>query len=541
MHPNCLASDPPKLPTRVVDVGVGPGTKTAKIFLSRGLKADYIALSHCWGGDIDIKLTTRTIAAFQDTLPYEILPANFQDAILITRELGIRYLWIDSLCILQDSVLDWENESQRMGTVYGNSALTISAVAATSSKVGILVPSSEESHPPLLLRIHPAEHPNPGTVQVEQRDLEEEDLCNLHIHGPLNKRGWTLQESILSPRILFYGSRQIYWKCPERYASADGLYRHARGPTDQFHEISRELHASRLLHPSTNHTTSSTETKSTLLAEYYNLITEYTSRQLTFPSDKLPAFSGLASRLSPSLGTYLAGIWLSDWRRGLLWFTEGTTFCIHSRIPYRAPSWSWAVTDHPVIFDYSLDEQPLHHHPPEAELIDSGVKPWNMADPFGRIEFGYLVLRGLTAPLVRSLQEANLGSLPSVAHFDEPDGVQDSDESGLCAVVPIQGEDKGGAYTMLAVRHSRVMDSEGWEGFEVDYGGFLESEYCVLVVSVDDEGGREKDGRGVNARCLILRPVDDRGEGSFERVGMAFLEPKYCGIVGWESRVVRLV
>ncbi len=105
---------------------------------SRGLKAEYIALSHCWGGKISPLLTTETLEPFQNRLSYAALPANFRDAIVITRELGIRYLWIDSLCILQDSKQDWQQESKMMAAIYRDSTLTISAMASSGSTQGIL-------------------------------------------------------------------------------------------------------------------------------------------------------------------------------------------------------------------------------------------------------------------------------------------------------------------------------------------------------------------------------------------------------------------
>ncbi|KAM7182944.1 HET domain containing protein [Rhypophila sp. PSN 637] len=576
-HSSCLPNQSPRLPTRVIDVGIGPHFTTARIFVpQRKLEADYIALSHCWGGNIEAKLTSKTIVAWQDSLPYEELPANFKDAITITRELGIRYLWIDSLCILQDSAHDWEVESAKMGRVYGDSALTISAVAARSSKAGILVPSTEASHatdPVILLPLNQPQaqdslHPE-IKVQVEHRDLEEEDLHTLHLHGPLNRRGWCLQESILSPRVLFYGAKQIYWKCPNGYASADGLYRHARGPPDLYREISVQLHAQRLLPCSSSQTLPqspieplsalvplSPRNKTQLLLDYYALVKEYTSRQLTFGSDKFPAFSGLARRLSPTLGQYAAGIFLSDWRRGLLWYSEGRYAPHAPPHPYRAPSWSWAITDLSVLFDSSTDEQPeLIPHPLQANLLKSKITHWRSDDQFGRLETGSLVIEGFTAPLVRSRQMANV-RFGWLAYFDEPDslgafsdqGIENDNRknvSGLCTLLPMKtlnddGERQLGPYTMLAIPSMNGIEAVGYHDFQIDFDAFEEEEYRLLLIHADDMSVAETENRNPKARCLIIRPVEDGVEGAYERVGVAFLDPKFSRIEDWERRVVTL-
>ncbi|MBE3044755.1 HET domain-containing protein, partial [Candidatus Bathyarchaeota archaeon] len=82
------------------------------------MRAHYAALSHCWDGPIATVLTQDALSSFQARLPWDALAANFQDAILITRGLGLRYLWVDSLCIIQDRRHDWTIESGKMGDIY---------------------------------------------------------------------------------------------------------------------------------------------------------------------------------------------------------------------------------------------------------------------------------------------------------------------------------------------------------------------------------------------------------------------------------------
>jgi hypothetical protein len=166
-----------------------------KIYQSNGAKAQYVALSHCWGGPITPLLTNETVVPFNDLLPYSNLPANFQDAITITRRLGIQYLWINSLCIIQDSKKDWEEQSKKMAAIYRDSTLTISALASEGSKRGILTPK-HESHStstepaPATVSLKPCDTTSPQGLQIERLDTDEETLSTLDYSGPLALRGW---------------------------------------------------------------------------------------------------------------------------------------------------------------------------------------------------------------------------------------------------------------------------------------------------------------------------------------------------------------
>lgn len=120
----------------MIDLGIPGCSDHPRHVLTHGAHGKYFALSHCWGGDIPSKTLTRPLPDYLKALPD--LPRSFRDAIRITRELGFRYLWIESLCILQDSLEDWQKESAAMRDVYRNAALTISASASNNSEGGML-------------------------------------------------------------------------------------------------------------------------------------------------------------------------------------------------------------------------------------------------------------------------------------------------------------------------------------------------------------------------------------------------------------------
>lgn len=102
-HVECCPVKTSSLPTRVLDVGISEGSPSCRLVETGNKQGNYVALSHCWGGKIKERLTTETLSNFLRSIPIAQLPANFRDAIYVTRQLGMRYLWIDALCILQDS------------------------------------------------------------------------------------------------------------------------------------------------------------------------------------------------------------------------------------------------------------------------------------------------------------------------------------------------------------------------------------------------------------------------------------------------------
>jgi hypothetical protein len=133
------AIDGPFCPTRVLDVNANDSREIRLIETGEcpGLDSvPYIALSHCWGGSIKTQLTEKNLEEMKHSISADKLPKNFQDAISITRRLGAQYLWIDSLCIIQDSHEDWVRESAKLGLLYANAICTISATASRNSSGG---------------------------------------------------------------------------------------------------------------------------------------------------------------------------------------------------------------------------------------------------------------------------------------------------------------------------------------------------------------------------------------------------------------------
>ncbi|KAF8854624.1 HET-domain-containing protein [Acephala macrosclerotiorum] len=203
---NCLSSN---RPVEILDPAITWLSDCVPSSLPKNTK--YATLSHCWGVDrVEVKLTKNSLAAFHDRIVLESLSKTFRDAVHITQKLGIEYLWIDSLCIIQDDPEDWRKESTAMSEVYGNSYINIAASSARNGSEGCFYDNNE--------RIE--------RLQVKAKSWIDEQECfqtlevvpNMMIQNSITwsalaSRGWALQERLLSPRTLHFTAAQLFWEC----------------------------------------------------------------------------------------------------------------------------------------------------------------------------------------------------------------------------------------------------------------------------------------------------------------------------------------
>lgn len=405
VHPECtsLIKTPKggaKLPTRVVDVGYLNGSQHIQLFETTGQVGKWVALTYCWGNVPFLQTTSQNIKALKREIVFSSLPKTFQDAVVITRQLGIRYLWIDALCIQQNSDLDWQTESANMPAIYANAYVTIAAVGAQNSHQGMLNP-----------RGWAAEQPDSYTVQLSRKSAVDFRMPIDHLTHIdfLSRRAWCLQEKVLSPRVLSFGSSQMTFTCSQSHLTEGNYVRDGQVQRDVFTATKNELYL-RVAQVSRGQFGTNLFYHVALRKLHrcwYGILTDYTQRTLTCPRDKLIAISGVADYIRRETShEYLAGIWKGSLPQALLWqnppsmkalFQEAG--CLHFREKvaiYRAPFWSWASVDGPVNFgDCVRDfEQPeIHRLSSKCDILECEVTAEGI-DSCGQVSGGYITIHG---------------------------------------------------------------------------------------------------------------------------------------------------
>lgn len=339
-HAEC-SRRPSSLPTRVIDIGTSEDN-VPRLYVTQRENEPYVALSHCWGGDIPGKLLDALMYIYEAGLPMNQLPQNFLDAIRVTRELGLRYLWIDALCIIQDSAEDWKAEASKMASLYSPALVTVSVLDASKSTDGFLKPRRRK-------------HANisPDYAVCEER-LTVVDMLD---QAPLESRGWCMQERFLSPTILHFSQDQIFWECRHGVMTEEGGqadFNSYRRRSTFFGDASKSDFA--LLRQST---------QVPGFPAWYGIVEEYSNRNLTFGSDKFAALAGAAHLfLSADMGAYVTGLWSKGIATGLFWGPRAmppvglapTMQDVHTLTKSSgespAPSWSWASVNGPVEFPF---------------------------------------------------------------------------------------------------------------------------------------------------------------------------------------------
>jgi hypothetical protein len=358
-HLSCERPTSLPLPSRVLDLGPPSEQQQLRLIPGEGRRGQWVALSHAWGDFQPLRTTKETLPVHQAEIKWSELPPTFQDAVVITKKLGFQYLWIDSLCIIQDSPDDWDREAATMASVYGSAAITICAEAAANSQCDIF--KSANSRRGIEVRL-PAKSPqNSFEYDVYLKARGPENDGDFHI----GYRAWVLQECLLSPRVIIYAADQVYWSCRAEEKSEGEVYQLGGShgivelgsykksllfPTTGADNGDDKLTPS--LHPARNQA-SLLKARGyldyahlTLIPCWYRILERYGSCNITKAEDRLPAIAGIAKRINALSGwKYLAGLWLEDIPRGLCWTSHGQT---QTSSKYVGPTWSWvSLTNYP--------------------------------------------------------------------------------------------------------------------------------------------------------------------------------------------------
>lgn len=350
----------------------------------------------------------------------ERLPGAITDAIRVCRELSIQYLWVDSLCILQQDDVDFAVEGSKMDTIYANSLLTIYAKHTNSCKDGFLGPQLYGQPEWQYLAPFPS------------APMGLPFLIRKGGHGrtpfPLNSRGWCLQESMLPSRQLLYTGEEMVWRC------------NTRGFCECGHLAGHELDVSGWQDFDDRYASHFFKTARSLpdqhTRQWGRSIEDYSKRLLTNPQDKLAAISGLAGRRLHSSSApndrYVAGLFTEGLPSQLVWrlsyFTrefdrprDGDTI-YGQRLLNGTPTWSWASVQGALEFIETLDTAPAGA---TAHIDSISCVPSHPENPLGPVKSGLLVL---TAPVL----PVRLAIHNTPARFGHPNVTLVSPTHGSC-------------------------------------------------------------------------------------------------------------
>lgn len=383
-----------KLPTRLIDVGGVSGCLRPRLVFpstSTNLtKIEYVTLSHAWSVTVDeshLKLSTDNIGDLQVRIPMERLSQTFKDAMQVTQQLGYRYIWIDSLCIIQDSGEDWEKESATMCDVYGNSILTIAALGMDGLDACFRKRNPLLVTPCYLDELQKGIYAYPTVHNDRVRLLE-----TLTQEGArLPSRGWFVQERLLSPRTIYLGGLELYWECAsETRSESVPIFNgpmSVLGHSWLFQEKSR-FHT--LCRSSLNNVTGvvttgrdeigEADSKTDLLYHWTEIRTAYSASHLTYKTDRLTAFSGIIEAIQKgTTWTPVAGTWKELWPLDLLWFFQKSYES--QRVPsgLKTPSWSWLTIEGPKSFPAIRVTSWVNYH--LAQIIDSTTEAISTSNP----------------------------------------------------------------------------------------------------------------------------------------------------------------
>ena len=421
-HEECarLHDAVPALPTRVVDCA---DPEHPRLVAAVGARDRYVALSYVWGGDQLHKTQTTNIAAYMRGIDLALLPQTIRDAIWTTHALDMRYLWTDTLCIIQDDADDRNRELASMTGIYTNAHLTIVAASASHASQGFLhtredLAAQEDAPLPLVLPDGTS-----GTLWASRIRYAPQYAGS----EPISGRGWCFQEAVLSARCIVFATHTVIFQCRCTTECVGGAGNPCWTDVGQV-EV---LHQYKLPAPGGFCGKAYSER---MPFQWKALLREYSRTSVTQPADRLVAFAGVAERFSevfPGV-RYYAGLWEDRLVEHLHWFVETKhPPVLPAPAPrpaaYRAPTWSWASVDGGIEFE-DLEYVQVTFL---AHVVRCETTPKHTELPFGEVTTGTLVLRAPVIPCKLQRNQKHFYADVSIFVDDEGSAVGEmSDHEG---------------------------------------------------------------------------------------------------------------
>jgi hypothetical protein len=407
------------MPCRLIAVGAPGDINICLKELNENSQEAYMALTYCWGGYPTEVTNIDNLPARQRNLSFSSLPATIKDAVIVTRELGCKYLWMDALCIAQDNDEERGRELSKMAQIYSRALLTISAASAKHADEGFLQERDIGQSYGRLYKLpfcSQNESDEKGWIILHDQPVYNDEM------EPIDSRAWTMQERYVSLRSVRYGSRQIEWKC--QYGRAD----YTDGGCDcRRTEFDESFFAGRPVDRVRGKTDFDFE-------NWIQLVQQYSKRHLSNPDDRLPAFAAIAENFAYvnkwKGSKYRVGLWEVNFPRQLLWRRDDKEKrnSNGNNPPKIRASWSWASLQWPIEFIYSQ----YNICGVTLEVVGFNIQLKNQDFEYGEVEQGRLIVKGYLMKIQwtgRSFQSCDSDRMRGTPKKLPIEAVWDSDQT----------------------------------------------------------------------------------------------------------------
>ena len=488
-------------PARLIHVGKADDKDIRVHSTEPNSRVQYAALSYCWGGNQEKSMTVRqNLDERHKGFPLAKLPQTIQDGIITTRKLGLDYLWVDAICIIQDDEADIQHELIIMDEIYSGAFITIIVARATKVYDGFLQPRNVEQGYGSVCRVRYRQTRKEGTEEIKSAFLSA-NLLDITYDDPIDSRGWTFQERCRSFRTLRFGSKQTVWECPEGH-KVDG------GRNYRF-ESSNDIPFTGTLKDSPDRFRPDNICLSTdrnwALEGWQKLVHEYSNRNLTQPTDKLPAFAAIAKAFGTLLQLdpecYLAGLWDFDICMQLRWRRPDDMPIGGWCRERHGPTWSWSSLKGPVTFGH----QRLPRGVNTLKLVRNECRiQWKSPEfKYGEVQSARLVVNGFLRRATWMQGQLvgwhNTASdqivLPLVAYWDSDEEAQEIwcleiNAFKQTSVGILLAKSTGDIYRRLGYfefDHSEILpepikDALDWRGFPLNSNWFYDGGYQRICI-----------------------------------------------------------